>query len=200
MKPEHILAMAKALLKENNLEDWNAEFDSSKRAYGRCHFGKKKVTFSKHLIEHPAKEIVDTIRHEVSHAKAGVEFGDTGHGEDWKRIFLGMGGSGEIYAKEALTKSFLWHGTCNCIGNVIKRHRRRKNSFCTICFTVITWTNMRTKETEEYTSMPKGVSYDGSTAFAPVGMVWSATGSPRIDRNDNRLFKQDISLGLEKDV
>ena len=196
-----ILKLAENMLKQYGLNSWSVFQDRSKTAYGRCHFYVRQLSFSKELVNHSDEDILETIKHEVAHARAYVTHLDDGHGKAWRDTYISMGGSGKQYADKELTTNYLWHGSCNC-GKIFKRHRRVKNAYCPMCRVAVVWTNQTTGESGTFSSVPDGVEYRGGTFYAPKGLVWSATSAPWLDEssyeNRNELFA-DMSYGFEKD-
>lgn len=71
-------------------DDWSFEVREIK-ALGLCNIGTKTITISKLMMENAESyEIEDTLRHEVAHALAGIEFSSGKkrrivHGRVWKK-------------------------------------------------------------------------------------------------------------------
>ena len=59
---------------------------------GRAHLATGLLEFSKKLYAENQEEfLADTVPHEFAHLAAFVVYGDTGHGEGWKRVMQELG-------------------------------------------------------------------------------------------------------------
>lgn len=68
---------------------WSFGWSRQKKAFGKCHYGYKKIYLSRILTAIESEESVEnTILHEIAHAIAGFE---AGHGEEWKRAARSIG-------------------------------------------------------------------------------------------------------------
>ena len=83
--------LALGLMREHRVPgDWLFEFDRSKVRFGRCHYGRKEISLSRHLVElNDEAEVRETILHEIAHALAPwgwawAEVAASG-GSDWLR-------------------------------------------------------------------------------------------------------------------
>ncbi len=66
-------ALARSLLAEHDLHDWNFAFNRRKRAFGLCDYTRRTIFLSSILTElNGEAEVGDTLRHEVAHAKYPV--------------------------------------------------------------------------------------------------------------------------------
>lgn len=75
---------------------WAFKTNRRKRALGICNYTKKTIEISEHYLAVNTKEqILDTVRHEVAHAIAGVE---ANHGPKWRQVHRALGGSGKAKA------------------------------------------------------------------------------------------------------
>jgi predicted SprT family Zn-dependent metalloprotease len=75
------------------LRNWTLKFDSARRRAGACFPGKKLLTISLHHIElNDWVTIKDTLVHEIAHALAWEQFGERGHGPNWRRLVSRLGG------------------------------------------------------------------------------------------------------------
>ena len=86
--------LARDIMNQWGLEDWQFAFDNSVRRFGACHYNKKKITLSRSLVTaNEVKEVIDVAKHEVSHALSWQRFGrdGLGHGAKWKSVCLEVG-------------------------------------------------------------------------------------------------------------
>lgn len=203
MKMEDILESARNMLIEYGLRGWKVITDSNKTTFGVCYYSRRTLSFSKYLENHSDDQIIDTIKHEVAHARVSSKAGvAVGHNEEWRQTFISMGGSGMRCSEQSLTEH-LWEGACDSGCQVFRRHRRIRNAFCPTCDAPLVWTNTKTKESSTFTNFPAISKYKDTTLYAPKGKVWADTMTPWLDTNtysNNKEFKLAMSLGFEDDV
>jgi len=78
---------------------WQVVLDRATSRAGMCSFSKREISLSRHMINLNAQdnmaEVLATIRHEIAHAMAGVEYGPRGnriyHGDRWKACAILVG-------------------------------------------------------------------------------------------------------------
>ena len=81
--------LAEALLAEHGLPGWRFAFDHARARCGSCHYGKRRITLSRHFVpRNDETEVKDVILHEIAHALAGPR---AAHGEAWRRIARQIG-------------------------------------------------------------------------------------------------------------
>lgn len=74
------------------LPAWKFEWDYARKRFGRCSFSKKVISLSRHLTKiNPRRNVEETIRHEIAHAKDAEERGRSDHSNHWKRWALKCG-------------------------------------------------------------------------------------------------------------
>lgn len=79
--------------KRFNLEGWQIELESDTTVVGLCDYNKKTIILSnKYCYRLPAREVQDTILHEIAHALTPGH----GHNRVWKRKALEIGCSGKV--------------------------------------------------------------------------------------------------------
>ena len=99
MELEAARRLALGLMREHRVPgDWLFEFDRSKVRFGRCHYGRKEISLSRHLVElNDEAEVRDTILHEIAHALgAGLGMGRSGGG--WRKRLVAC--RGDVTAKK----------------------------------------------------------------------------------------------------
>ena len=63
------LSLARIEMDKNGLLGWGLELDFAKVRAGACHFGERKISFSRHFLKNSdKKDIKDTVLHEIAHA------------------------------------------------------------------------------------------------------------------------------------
>jgi len=104
---------------------WSFAFDRSKVRFGKCHYGKKEISLSRHLVElNDEREVRETILHEIAHALAPC---GAGHGPAWKALARAIGCSGQrCYGPDVRRPKPRYKATCPSCQRVIYRHRRTR--------------------------------------------------------------------------
>lgn len=76
----------------NGLHLWSFGFNyKKKRVLGACYFNNRYLEFSHFFINNnPTEKVIDTIRHEIAHALAGVA---AKHGPVWQAMAVKVGAS-----------------------------------------------------------------------------------------------------------
>jgi predicted SprT family Zn-dependent metalloprotease len=93
MDLESAKRLAEGLLYEHGLPGWSFRFDHSRRRFGVCIPGGKRIQLSRHLTRlNGEAQVKDTILHEIAHAIAFVEHGpNVAHDRRWKKIAAAIG-------------------------------------------------------------------------------------------------------------
>ena len=127
---KEFLTLARTEMDKNNLFDWGLELDFAKVRAGACHFGEKKITFSRNFIKNSKhNDIKDTILHEIAHALVGSK---NGHNKVWKEMAIKLG----CTARRCHTLEFSeykWIRFCPNQCWEQKIHRRKSNLICKKC-------------------------------------------------------------------
>src|SRR5436853_7647176 len=80
--------LARELLKQYGLHDWQFAFDHARRRFGRCDYTHRQITLSKTLtFLNPIEEVRDTILHEIAHALTP----GANHGPRWRAMCRQIG-------------------------------------------------------------------------------------------------------------
>lgn len=105
--------LATRLMHQHGVGHLMFEFDRAKRSSGRTFFlmdRPVKITLSGYWTERMSEsEVVDTLLHEIAHAKAGIS---AGHGPAWRSVARQIGARPERCAKTNMVPDYLWKGTC----------------------------------------------------------------------------------------
>jgi len=117
---------------ENGLEDWTLGWDNTKTIYGRCWFGKRKITLSNHFFSRVTEENnKDTLLHEAAHALAFIHDNHVDHGYAWQKWCVRLGavprrcGITTPAERATLNTAYKYHLIDSRNGRVIKRYHRR---------------------------------------------------------------------------
>lgn len=110
---------------EWGLHDWEFGYANWKRRLGECSYRERLLTFSLPYIQHnPIDVTMDTIKHEIAHAKIGPGHG---HGREWKRIAQIVGARPRACAAVgSVIIPFKYFVQCPVHGVVGKWNRRPK--------------------------------------------------------------------------
>lgn len=80
--------IARDLMDENGLKDWEFQFDNAKRRFGYCQHLHKTISLSKILTRMNEEDrVLNTIKHEIAHARAPK---GSGHGRAWRLECLAL--------------------------------------------------------------------------------------------------------------
>jgi SprT protein len=126
MELEQAQNLAEQLMKLHKLRStWSFAFDRSKVRFGKCNYGKKEISLSRHLVQlNDEQQVRETILHEIAHALAPP---GAGHGPAWKSLARSIGCSGErCYSQEVRRPKPRHKATCPSCNRVIYRHRRTR--------------------------------------------------------------------------
>lgn len=175
-----ILDLATATLREYGLDaqGWTAELDNGKRRAGACHYSRRVVSFSQHILPNASDEdILETVRHEVAHALVGHA---AGHGPEFKRQLIEMGGTGARTHKMEVPE-LRWVATCPEHGKIgtrrstpqgIHTHKR--------CGKPITWTDSQTGRVIGGVAVPKRTEIPIIDIFVPAHKVAASKPAPKV--------------------
>jgi predicted SprT family Zn-dependent metalloprotease len=122
--------LANDLMAKHNLfiQGWRFEFDNAKRRFGACHYGSKRITLSRALVElNDLETVKDTILHEIAHALVGYRHG---HNSVWQAKALEIGCNGQrcYSSKEVTTPKLKYKATCGGCGKVYQKARMTAKS------------------------------------------------------------------------
>lgn len=152
MQLEHAEAMALAYMTEHKLYRWQFKFDEYKSRFGACHYRKRTITLSSHLIPSmPVDEVRDTILHEIAHALDFMRHGSSNHGPRWKAICREIGARpvrcGKTLNVEKIESPYLLKCTSDECGKVYPRYRKTRTSYiCGKCRHDMVLVHSETKE------------------------------------------------------
>lgn len=137
--------MARALMDEHGLADWQLVLDRAKKRAGVCRASTSTIGLSAPLtLLHTREQVRDTVLHEIAHALVGPAHG---HDAVWraKAVEIGCTGQRTVDA-DAPQVEGPWRGECPR-GHAYTRHRRPGRVMsCLACSpefdatAVLTWT------------------------------------------------------------
>ena len=113
------------MTKYSQLGGWVFRLDRSRSRFGCCDSRRHVISLSKALtLLNPAKEVLDTIRHEIAHALVGPEHG---HDRIWKRMCMVVGARpSRCYdSQNVAAVRARWLAVCPSCGGSSPRHKRR---------------------------------------------------------------------------
>ena len=127
---KEFLSLARLEMDKNGLLDWRLELDFAKVRAGACHFGVKKITFSRNFLKNSNyDDIQDTILHEIAHALVGPQHG---HDKVWKEMARKLGCSAKRCHSLEFSK-YKWIRFCPNSCWEQKIHRKNSNLICKKC-------------------------------------------------------------------
>lgn len=116
------------------LNDWDFDFNTSKRQLGVCKESKRRIELSSHYVyQNSETHVKDTILHEIAHALVGVEHG---HNDVWKRMCLRVGCLPKACDNSAILPQGAWQARCPDCMTLFHRHRkpvRLSGLYCKRC-------------------------------------------------------------------
>ncbi len=134
-----IREMARRLLSQHGLSEWEFGINSNRRRIGVCFSPSGsflgRIEISSHFAERNSDaEIRDTILHEIAHALVGPAHG---HDAVWRAKCAEIGARPErCYGDEVEMPKGKWRATCRSCETEYDRHRRPASSmgwYCRAC-------------------------------------------------------------------
>ena len=127
MSEQRATAHALALMQQHGLNDWQFQLDHARQRCGSCNYSRRKITVSRHLLQHNApEEITATILHEIAHALVGPGHG---HGPRWQAMARSIGAEPQATNDRAEMPAPRWALQCTACNSIVaRRHRRRMNT------------------------------------------------------------------------
>lgn len=137
--------LARTLMDQHGLADWQFVFDRARRRFGVCRPRNKTIGLSAYLVHlNSDEEVRDTILHEIAHA---LTPGDN-HGDKWKAACVRIGAKPERCFKEdgeVRTVAAKLKIGCPVCGVWASRHRITwAMQVCRKCRKPIVWEHVRT--------------------------------------------------------
>lgn len=123
--------VARTLMDDHGLADWNIAWDRAVKRYGQCNYGTRTLSFSRPLTAKRDPEgFRNTVLHEIAHALTP----GANHGPRWRRQFIAIGGDGSR-CSSGPTVEAPWTGVHDGCAKTFPRHRRpRGEAFCPRCY------------------------------------------------------------------
>ena len=143
MSLTEIAVLGKHLIREHEVKSglkagWQFAFDLAPARGGLCRYKEQQIILSvTYCLKASKEEIVDTILHEIAHARVGAKHR---HDATWKAVARQIGCTAERYHQVQHTIP-RWYGQCGC-GQQWKRQRlsqRARTSRCRKCKGNIEW-------------------------------------------------------------
>lgn len=154
MTDKDVEKLARDLMTEHGLSDWCFKLDNARVGLGSCNGRTKTITVSRHHVaHHTAKQVRDTILHEIAHA---LNVGDeASHGEAWKVIARRIGAAPKACADYKPIPG-PWKVTCTECRRSSTKIRREQIRCRHHPDIPLQWVNTETGETWDGTpSLPK---------------------------------------------
>jgi predicted SprT family Zn-dependent metalloprotease len=125
--------LARSLMAQHGLADWDFGFDHARRRLGACDYRARRITLSRPITRlNPEAVVRDTILHEIAHALTpGAR-----HGRAWRLQAAAIGAAPRacVRAGDIATPPAPYSLVCNHCRARIDRYRRpRHRSVCLRC-------------------------------------------------------------------
>lgn len=122
MEIAEVLALARSLMEQHGVGDWELTLDRARKRAGLTDYARRRISLSRALMElYSEDEVRETVLHEIAHARVGA-----GHAHDavWRAEAVRLGASGRrLVPPEAPRVAGRWVGTCPA-GHTVTRMRR----------------------------------------------------------------------------
>ena len=117
-----VLILARALMEEAGVGDWELGFDRARRRAGQTDHARRRLTLSRHLmLLYDEAQVRETILHEIAHARVGPQHG---HDAVWAAEATRLGATGRrLVDAQAPRLRGRWVGRCP-EGHEVDRMRR----------------------------------------------------------------------------
>lgn len=133
--------LARQLMDQHGLSDWQFRWDRAKRRFGCCWNSRKLITLSRPLTElNDPPEVRDTILHEIAHALV-----PGGHTANWRRKCIEIGAKPiRCYSAQSVKMPEIRHrqryiARCRCTGEHVRKRRPRVAYLCRRCRQPLVW-------------------------------------------------------------
>lgn len=125
--------LARRLMAEHGVGDWDFAFDRARRRLGSCHPGRRRITLSGPLTDlNDEATVRDTLLHEIAHALTP----GAGHGPAWRAACRRLGARPErcVPPSQVHLPPAPWALVCDRCGAQYLRYRRHRATFlCRHC-------------------------------------------------------------------
>ena len=117
-----VLSLARSLMEEADVGDWDLAFDRARRRAGQTDHARRRITLSRHLMSlYDEAQVRETILHEIAHARVGPSHG---HDAVWAAEATRLGATGRrLIDAQAPRLRGRWVGRCPA-GHEVDRMRR----------------------------------------------------------------------------
>lgn len=117
------------LFKKHGLENWHFKFDRAIQRAGSCHFGKRTISLSIHMVLKETitmEQIENVILHEMAHAIVGFQHG---HNDVWRAKAIEIGCDGARCHTLKFMPEPKYKITCPCGSCNFSRSRFKQKSW-----------------------------------------------------------------------
>jgi predicted SprT family Zn-dependent metalloprotease len=135
-------ALARQLMDQHGLADWQFRFDHARRRFGCCWPTHKRISLSRPLtLLNESPEVIDTILHEIAHALV-----PGGHTPAWRRMCLQIGAKPRrCFSQTAVNlpeikRKHRYVAACRCPIEHIRKRRPTLTYICRRCGKKLDWT------------------------------------------------------------
>lgn len=117
-----VLPLARTLMEEADIGDWELALDRARRRAGQTDHARRRLTLSRHLMSlYNEAQVRETVLHEIAHARVGARHG---HDAVWVAEATRLGASGRrLVDTRAPRLRGRWVGRCPQ-GHEVDRMRR----------------------------------------------------------------------------
>ena len=117
-----VLSLARTLMEEADVGDWELAFDRARRRAGQTDHARRRLTLSRHLMNlYDEAQVRETVLHEIAHARVGSHHG---HDAVWVAEATRLGATGRrLVDAQAPRLRGRWVGRCTA-GHEVDRMRR----------------------------------------------------------------------------
>jgi len=136
--------LARRLIDEQGLTDWQFGFDRARRRFGCCRPRQKLITLSRPLTElNDLAEVRDTLLHEIAHALS-----PGGHTAAWRRVCIAIGAQPRRCFSSTMVKlpeikwSHHYVATCICPVQHVRKRKPTLKYVCRGCRKRLEWSKL----------------------------------------------------------
>lgn len=127
-----VLSLARSLMEEADVGDWDLAFDRARRRAGQTDHARRRITLSRHLMSlYDEDQVRETVLHEIAHARVGPRHG---HDAVWAAEATRLGATGRrLIDAQAPRLRGRWVGRCPADHEVDRMRRPASPVSCSRC-------------------------------------------------------------------